>query len=54
MILEKITTKPEVATQVDAEAGAEFKTYLFIACSMRETLIIGQGTVPSSQSPKRR
>jgi hypothetical protein len=41
MILEKIATKPEVATQVKAEAWAEFKTDLFIACSMRETLIIG-------------
>jgi ribosomal protein L22 len=40
MILEKIATKPEVVTQVEAEAGAEFRTYLFIACSTRETLII--------------
>jgi hypothetical protein len=48
MILEKIATKLEVVTQVEAEAGAEFKIDLFIACSMRETLIIRQGTVPSS------
>jgi hypothetical protein len=48
MILEKITTKPEVVTQVDAEAWAKFRTNLYIACSMRETLIITQGTVPSS------
>jgi hypothetical protein len=54
MTLEKIATKPEVVTQVEAEAGAKLKTYLFIECSTKETLIIGQGTVPSSYSPKRR
>jgi hypothetical protein len=48
MILEKITSKPEVVTQVKAKAGADFKTDLSIACSMRETLIIGQGIVPFS------
>jgi hypothetical protein len=46
MILEKIASKSEVVTQVEAEAWADFRTDLFIACSMRETLIIGQGTVP--------
>jgi hypothetical protein len=45
MILEKIASKSEVVTQVEAEAWADFRTDLFIACSMRETLIIGQGTV---------
>jgi phage pi2 protein 07 len=54
MTLEKIITKPEVVTQFEAEAGAKFKTYLFIACSMREILITGQGIVPSFSSPKRR
>jgi hypothetical protein len=48
MILKKIATKPEVVTQDEAEVGAKFRTDLFIACSTRETLIIGQGTVPSS------
>jgi hypothetical protein len=48
MILEKIATKPEVVTQVEAEAGVKFRTYLFIAYFTRETLIIGQGTIPSS------
>jgi hypothetical protein len=48
MILEKTASKPEVVTHVEAEAGANFRTYLFIACSTRETLIIGQGTVPFS------
>jgi hypothetical protein len=46
MILEKIASKLEAVTQVEAKAGANFKTYLFIACSTRETLFIGQGTVP--------
>jgi hypothetical protein len=36
----------EAVTQVEVKAGANFKTYLFIACSTRETLFIGQGTVP--------
>jgi hypothetical protein len=48
MTLEKIASKPEVVTQVKAEAGAKSRIDLFIACSMRGTLIIGQGTVPSS------
>jgi hypothetical protein len=48
MILEKIASKLEVATQVEAEAGGNFKTDLFIACSMREILIIKQGTGPFS------
>jgi hypothetical protein len=52
--LEKTATKPEVVTLVKDEARAEFMIDLFIACSMRETLIIGQGIVPSSYSPKRR
>jgi hypothetical protein len=39
MTLEKIVTKPAVVTQV--EARAKFRIDLFIACSMRETLIIG-------------
>jgi hypothetical protein len=54
MILAKIASKPEVINQVEAEAGADFRTDLFIACSMRETLIIKQGIVPFSWSPKRR
>jgi phage pi2 protein 07 len=54
MTLEKIITKPEVVTQFEVEAGAKFRTYLFIACFMREILIIGQGIVPSFLSPKRR
>jgi hypothetical protein len=54
MILEKITSKPEVVTQVESEAGADFKTDLSIVCSTRETLIIRQGIVPFSYSPKRR
>jgi hypothetical protein len=48
MILEKIASKLEAVTQVEVKAGANFKTYLFIACSTRETLFIGQGTVPFS------
>jgi hypothetical protein len=48
MILEKIASKLEVVTQVEAEAEANFRTYLFIACSMRETFVIGQGIVPFS------
>jgi hypothetical protein len=48
MILEKIATKPEVATQIEAAVGAEVKTSLSIACSTKETLIIRQETVPSS------
>jgi hypothetical protein len=48
MILEKIAPKPEVVTQVEAKARANFRTNLFIACSTREALIIGQGTVPFS------
>jgi hypothetical protein len=40
MILEEITLKPEAVTQVEAEAGANFKTDLSIACSMREIMII--------------
>jgi hypothetical protein len=54
MILAKITSKPEVVTQVEDEVGADFKIDLFIASSTRGTLIIGQGTVPFSLSPKRR
>jgi hypothetical protein len=48
MILEKIATKPEVATQIEAAVGAEVKTSLSIECSTKETLIIRQETVPSS------
>jgi hypothetical protein len=40
MILEGIATKPEVVTQIEAVVGAEFKTSLSIACSMKETLTI--------------
>jgi hypothetical protein len=54
MTLEKIATKPKVVTRVEAEAGAKFKIDLCIACSTRETLIVGQGNTPSSQGPKRR
>jgi hypothetical protein len=38
-------SKPEVATQAEAGAGAEIKKDPFIACSMRKTPIIGQGTI---------
>jgi hypothetical protein len=48
MTLEKSITKPEVVTHCEAEAGADFRTYLFIACSTRETIIIRQGNVPFS------
>jgi hypothetical protein len=46
MILEETTPKPEAVTQVEAKAGTDFKTDLFIACSTRETPIIRQGIVP--------
>jgi hypothetical protein len=48
MILEKIASKLEVVTQVEDKAGANFRIDLFIACSTRGTLIIGQGTAPFS------
>jgi hypothetical protein len=48
MFLEKIATKPEVATQIEATVGAKSKTSIFITCYMKETLTIGQETVPSS------
>jgi hypothetical protein len=48
MILEKIASKLEVVTQVEDKAGANFRIDLFIACSTRGTLIIGQGTIPFS------
>jgi hypothetical protein len=54
MILEKIATKLEAGTQIEAVVGAEFKTNLFTVCSTKETLTIGQATVPSSWNPKRK
>jgi hypothetical protein len=51
--LEEIISKPEVATPAEVEAGAEIKKSLFIACSMRETQIIGQGIVPFFWNLKR-
>jgi hypothetical protein len=48
MTLEKNVAKSEVVTQVEAGAGAKFMIDLFIACSTRGTLIIGQVIVPSS------
>jgi hypothetical protein len=41
--LEKITSKPEVATPAEAEAGVKVKKCLSIACSTRKTLTIGHG-----------
>jgi hypothetical protein len=38
---EKITSKPEVATPAEAEAGVKVKKGLSIACSMRKTLTFG-------------
>jgi hypothetical protein len=52
MILEKIAIKLEVVTQVKAEAGADFRTNLFIAWSTTVTLIIGQGTTHFSRVQK--
>jgi hypothetical protein len=48
MIIEETTPKPEAVTQFEAEAKADFRIDLFIACFTRETLIIGQGIVPFS------
>jgi hypothetical protein len=39
----EITSKPEAATPVEAEAGVKVKKCLSIACSTRKTLTIGQG-----------
>jgi hypothetical protein len=54
MILEGITTKPEVVTQMEVMVGAEFKTSLSIGCSMKEIPTIGQGIVPSFWNSKRK
>jgi hypothetical protein len=48
MTLEEITSKPEVATLVEAEIGVKVKEGLSIACPMRKTLTIGQGIIPFS------
>jgi hypothetical protein len=45
---EEITTTQEVVIQIEAEAGAETKTDLYIVCFMRQIQIIEQGIVPSS------
>jgi hypothetical protein len=54
MIIEKIATKPEAAIRTEATVGADFKTSLSTACSMKETLTIGQEIFPSSWNPKRK
>jgi hypothetical protein len=54
MTQEKITSRTEVATLTEAEAGAEVKKSLCIICFMREILTIGEGIVMSSSNPKRR
>jgi hypothetical protein len=51
---EEITSKPEVATPAEAEAGVEVKKGLSIACSIRKRLTIRQGIVPFSWNLKRR
>jgi hypothetical protein len=48
MIPGEIITRPGAATQDEVAAGAEVKTSLSIACSMKEILTIRQGTVQSS------
>jgi hypothetical protein len=53
MILEKIATKTEAVTQVEAEAGTEFRIDHFIACSTRETLIIGRDCLIFLESKKK-
>jgi hypothetical protein len=44
----EIITNPGAATQAVAATGAEAKIDISIACFTKETLIIAQGTVPSS------
>jgi hypothetical protein len=44
----------EVIIQINAVVGAKTKTDLCIVCFTREIQTIGQGTAPSSWSPKRK
>jgi hypothetical protein len=44
----EITTILEVATQAEGEAWAEAKTYISVACTMREIHSIEQEIAPSS------
>jgi hypothetical protein len=51
--LEEITTTQEVVIQIKVEVGAKTKINLCIVCFTRKIQTIGQGTVPSSWSPKK-
>jgi hypothetical protein len=47
-------SKAEACTPIEAGVGADIKTSLCTACSMRRILTIIQGIVLSSSNPKRR
>jgi hypothetical protein len=52
--LEKTITTPEEVTQARGEVGSEAKTYLCIACIMREVQTTGQEIVQFSWNPRKK